>query len=148
MKFSLVHPDQTISEISFDQLLQQSPKTLLYFYPKNDTPWCTVEAVDFSERIQAFTDTWVQVVWVSRDSATSHCGFIGKHDLKPYYLSDPDLILHKQFQAYGEKNNYGKIVTGVIRSTILLDQSWAIVQERHNVRAKWHAERILKEVSE
>lgn len=146
--YSLVHSDQTISEVSLNQLLQRSPKTILYFYPKNDTPGCTVEALDFSERIEAFTDAGVQIIWISRDSAESHCGFISKHSLKPYYLCDSDLILHKQFQAYGEKNNYGKIVTGIIRSTILLDKSWTILQERHNVRAKWHAERVLKAIQD
>jgi peroxiredoxin Q/BCP len=102
--------------------------------------------MDFSQRIEEFTALWVQIVWVSRDSAESHCWFIANHGLKPFYLSDPELILHKQFGAYWEKNNYGKVVTGVIRSTFLLDQQWAVLQERKNVRAKGHAERILKEV--
>lgn len=146
--FSLVSPDQSITTVSFESLIQQSPKTLLYFYPKNNTPGCTTQAIGFTQYIEEFTALWIQVIWVSKDSTDSHCGFIAKHWLKPYYLSDPDLILHKQFGAYWEKNNYGKIVTWVIRSTILLDKSWNIIQAWHNVRAKWHAERILKVVSQ
>lgn len=144
--YSLVSPDQSITEISLEDLLKQSSKTLLYFYPKDNTPGCTLEAIDFSQRIEEFAALWVQIVWVSKDSADSHCGFIANHGLKPFYLSDPEMILHKQFGAYGEKNNYGKIVTGVIRSTFLLDQQGEILQERKNVRATWHAERILKEL--
>lgn len=144
--YSIIKSDQTVILTSLEALLKLSTKTVLYFYPKNDTPWCTVEAIDFSQRIDDFTALGIQVVWVSRDSAESHCGFIANHWLKPMYLSDPDLVLHKQFDAYGEKNNYGKVVTWVIRSTILLDQSWDILQERHNIRAKGHAERVLKAI--
>lgn len=146
MTYTLVLPDQSITETSLEDLLQQSAKTILYFYPKDDTPGCTVEAIDFSERIELFKEAGVQVVGVSRDTPESHCGFIAKHGLRPSYLSDPDLILHKQFEAYGEKNNYGKIVTGVIRSTILLDSKGTILEQWYNVRAKGHAERVLKVV--
>lgn len=133
-------------ESSLDQLLEKSPYTILYFYPKNDTPWCTVEAQDFTKNIEDFANLQTQIIWVSRDTIDSHCSFIEKHSLKPIYLSDPDLKLHKIFGARWEKNNYGKIVTGVIRSTFLLDASGKTLLEWKNVRAKWHADRTLKEV--
>ena len=133
-----------IEDIS--SILKESDKTLLYFYPKNDTPWCTREAQDFTKHANAFTDRGIQIIWVSKDTAQSHCSFITKYDLSPIYISDPDLILHKRYGAYGEKNNYGKIVTGVIRSTILLDKEGNIIDSRHNVKATWHVERLLKKL--
>jgi len=108
----LIKPDQSLEEIQdISTLFAQTPYTILYFYPKNDTPGCTVEAKDFTTHIQAFADLGIQVVGVSKDKAESHCKFIAKYDLAPFYLSDPELILHKEYGAYGEKNNYGKIVT-------------------------------------
>jgi peroxiredoxin Q/BCP len=62
-------------------------------------------------------------------------------------ISDPDLILHKELWAYGEKNNYGKIVTWVIRSTFLFDREGRTLQEWRNVKAKWHAAKVLREIT-
>jgi len=138
----------TISDITdIIDILAQSPKTLLYFYPKNDTPWCTREAQDFTTHTTAFKKLDIQIIWVSKDRADSHCSFISKYDLSPSYISDPDLILHKKYKAYGEKNNYGKMVTGVIRSTILFDNEWNILDSRHNIKATGHVERLLKRLS-
>ena len=137
---------QDISKISLNELLQKSTYTLLYFYPKDNTPGCTKEAVDFTNLQDDFSDLDIQIVGVSKDSENSHCKFTDKHNLSIPLISDPELTLHKQFGARWEKNNYGKIVQWVIRSTFLLDKNWQIVKERTNVRATWHAERVLKEV--
>jgi len=144
---SLVTGNQTNST-TLEELLQEAPQTILYFYPKNDTPGCTIEANDFTERFEAFQNQWVQLIGVSRDTTESHCKFIEKYWLRARYISDPDLELHKEYQARWEKNNYGKIVTGVIRGTVLLDSSWKVIHHWKNIRAKWHAERVLKFVSE
>lgn len=133
----------TQKEISFEELLQQSPYTLLYFYPKDDTPGCTTEAKDFSRLLEKFDQHDVQVVWVSKDSLDDHCSFIDKHGLTVGLLSDPSCILLKEFDARGEKNVFGKKTTGVIRSTVLLDNNGEIIKSWHNVRAKWHAEKVL-----
>ncbi len=125
----------------------QGKKVILYFYPKDNTPGCTTEACDFTSRDQNFQDLGYQIIGVSKDSIKSHQNFKEKHNLSILLLSDPDLILHKHFGAYGEKNNYGKIVTGVIRSTFILDENSKLIQEFRNVRAKGHAERIFKTVS-
>ena len=82
---------------------------LLYFYPKDDTPGCTIEAKEFSELHEAFATLGVQIVGVSKDLTPSHCAFIQKYTLKPLYLSDPELILHKQFGVRGAKSSWGKI---------------------------------------
>ena len=138
----------TTSETTIEQLLQEATYTVLYFYPKNDTPWCTVEANDFTAHIDEFEKHGAQVVWVSRDTTESHCKFIEKYWLRARYISDPDVVLHKKYEAWWEKNNYWKIVTWVIRWTVLLDNSWEIIHHWKNVRAKGHAERVLKAVQE
>lgn len=133
----------TQQQISFNDLLWQARYTVVYFYPKDNTPGCTVEAKDFSERISSFSAFDAQVVWVSRDNHDSHCSFVQDHALQFHLISDSELILHKKYGARWEKNNYGKMVTWVIRSTVILDDTWNIIHERHNVRAKGHAQRVL-----
>jgi len=121
-------------------------KTILYFYPKDNTPGCTVENQDFTSLKREFDKLWIKLVWVSKDSISSHRKFIEKQWLKNDLISDPDLILHKELGVYGEKKNYWKIVMWVIRSTFLLDTDGEVLKEWRNVRAKGHAERILKEL--
>ena len=89
---------------------------------------------------------WVTVIWVSKDSIDSHKKFIEKQNLEIDLISDPDLVLHKELWVYWEKNNYGKKVMWVIRSTFLVDKDWEILKEWRNVKATGHAERLLKEV--
>jgi len=135
-------------EFTLKELLSFWDKTILYFYPKDDTPGCTIENKDFSCLKDKFKELWIIIIWVSKDSIDSHKKFIKNHDLEIDLISDPDLILHKELWAYGEKNNYWKIVQWVIRSTFLFDKSWNLLKEWKNVRAKWHAEKILRELSE
>lgn len=144
--YTLIHPTLAEEQITLEELLKRSPFTLLYFYPKNDTPGCTLEAQDFSSLIEEFSKLHIQIIGVSKDTHTSHCSFIKKYELKASYISDPELILHKQFGARGEKNNYGKIVQWVIRSTVLLDQQGKLLHIRSNVRATGHATKVLKEI--
>jgi peroxiredoxin Q/BCP len=86
--------------ISFDDLLSGSPYTLLYFYPKDNTSGCTVEAQDFSELVDNFAKYDVQIIGVSKDSHQSHCKFIDKHSLTITLVSDEDLFLHKKYGAW------------------------------------------------
>lgn len=116
---------------------------VLYFYPKDNTPGCTLEAKDFSCMKQEFLDLGVLILGVSKDSEQSHNNFIEKQDLKITLVSDEDLSLHKLFGVWWEKKNYGKTYLWVIRSTFLLDQSGTIVKEWRNVRAKGHVQRVL-----
>lgn len=131
-----------------NSLLQKSPLTLLYFYPKDDTPGCTLEAQDFTRLVPEFAELGIQIIGVSRDAETSHAKFCNKYDLGVTLISDEDGLLHEQFGVIGEKKNYGKVYIGVIRSTFLLDQTWKILQECRNVKAKGHAEKVLREVKE
>lgn len=132
---------------SLKELLSFGKKTLLYFYPKDNTPGCTLENKDFSCLKDEFSKLWIVVIWVSKDTISSHKKFIENHELKVDLISDPDLVLHKYFWAYWEKNNYWKIITWVIRSTFLLDNEWNILKSWKNVKATNHANKILKEVS-
>lgn len=126
--------------------LTRTPYTLLYFYPKDDTPGCTREAQDFTRLRSEFSDLWVQILGVSRDSEASHAHFHEKAQLEIDLISDPTGAIHDVFHVIGEKKNYGKTFIGTIRSTFLLDQTWAILKEWRNVRATGHAERVLEDV--
>ena len=121
--------------ILINNLLTTSPFTLLYFYPKDDTPGCTLEAQDFTRLKSEFEKQSIQIIGVSKDSESSHAKFRDKCNLGIQLISDEDGKLHEQFQVIGEKKNYGKIYIGVIRSTFLLDQDGKILKEWRNVRA-------------
>lgn len=136
-----------IAELDLKTLLSFSDKTILYFYPKDNTPGCTTENKDFSSMKDEFNKLGITLIGVSKDSIESHKKFIEKQELTIDLISDPELTLHKELGAYGEKNNYGKIVQGVIRSTFLFNKQGEIIQEWKNIKATGHAARILKAVS-
>jgi peroxiredoxin Q/BCP len=120
--------------------------TVLYFYPKDNTPGCTTEAKEFTELIEEFEKLGVQIIGVSRDSPKSHKRFKEKHGLRVRLLSDPNAELHKALGAWGKKKRYGKEYEGVIRSTFILDPEGKIAWKKINVRAKGHAAKVLEEV--
>lgn len=144
--YKAVNASWEVADFTLWELLSFWEKTLLYFYPKDNTPWCSVENTDFSHLLSNFQKLWITVIWVSKDSIESHQKFISTKELKIDLISDPNLILHNELWAYGEKNNYGKIVQGVIRSTFLLDSEGIILKEWRNIRAKGHAQRVLTEL--
>jgi len=122
--------------------------TVLYVYPKDNTPGCTREAVEFTELIDEFEKLGVQVVGVSKDSVKSHLRFKEKHGLKVRLLSDPETQLIRALGAWGTKKSYGREYEGVIRSTFIFDPEGNIVWKKLNVRAKGHAARVLEVVKE
>lgn len=122
--------------IMLKSLLSQSEKTLLYFYPKDNTPGCTLEAQDFTRLKGDFAKLGIQIVGVSKDSETSHAKFTDSYGLGIPLIADTDSVLHDEFKVIGEKKNYGKVYLGVIRSTFLLDKSGKILKEWRNVKAK------------
>lgn len=125
------------------ELLSFNDKTILYFYPKDNTPGCTLENVDFSCLKEEFNKKWINLIWVSKDSIESHKKFIDKHNLKVDLISDTELVLHKELWVYWEKNSYWKTALWVIRSTFLFDKEWNLLNEWRNIKATWHAKRIL-----
>ncbi len=122
-------------------------KLVLYFYPKDSTPGCTREAQAFSSQLAAFRKAGAEVVGVSKDSVSSHCAFRDKYRLKVPLLSDPDLVAHKAFGAYGEKVLYGRKMLGVIRSTFLIDEDGTIARAWRGVKVDGHAEAVLAAIT-
>jgi peroxiredoxin Q/BCP len=122
-------------------------KTLvLYFYPKDDTPGCTVEANEFSALAGEFAKKGAVVLGVSRDTVKSHCKFRDKYGLKVALLSDPELAAHKAYGAWGEKNMYGKKVEGALRSTFVIGPDGRLKQVYGTVKAAGHAAKVLAEL--
>lgn len=117
---------------------------VLFFYPKDLTPGCTTEACEFSEMLDQFRKHSAEVVGISKDSLASHARFKGKHSLRFLLLSDPDLAVHMQYGAHGEKTLYGKTSLGVIRSTFLIDEQGKIVRSWYKVRVKNHVQAVLE----
>lgn len=133
---------------NLETCLKNSPKTLLYFYPKDNTPGCTLEAQDFTRLKAEFEVLGIQIIGVSKDSESSHAKFRDSCNLGIELISDETGELHEQFGVIGEKKNYGKVYIGVIRSTFLLNTAWKILREWRNVKATGHAEKVLREIQE
>jgi peroxiredoxin Q/BCP len=116
---------------------------VLYFYPRDDTPGCTIEATQFSALADSFAVSATEVVGVSPDDGSSHRRFRERHDLSVRLLSDPDHAVMEAYGAWGEKTRYGRTSVGVIRSTFLIGADATIEQAWYNVRAEGHAARVL-----
>jgi peroxiredoxin Q/BCP len=121
---------------------------VLYFYPRDNTPGCTVEACDFSSGLKGFEKLDAVVLGCSPDSTQSHRGFIEKQKLRITLLSDPDHAVMEKYGAWGEKTLYGKRTVGVIRSTVLIDPDGKVAAHWPNVKAKAHAEAVRKKLEE
>jgi peroxiredoxin Q/BCP len=113
-------------------------KTIVYFYPAASTPGCTTEACDFRDNINSLKSAGYQVLGVSKDELKDLKRFQDEQGLNFPLLSDPDLAVHKAYGAYGEKSLYGKTVTGVLRSTFVVDEQGAIQLPLYNVKATGH----------
>ncbi len=122
--------------------------TVLYFYPKDDTPGCTTEACEFTSSIRDFDGLDAAVVGVSPDSPERHRKFIAKHGLKVRLLSDPEHAMMTAYGAWGEKTMYGKKVTGVIRSTVLVDPAGRVAHHWPRVKAAGHAAKVRETLAD
>jgi peroxiredoxin Q/BCP len=116
---------------------------VLYFYPKDDTPGCTLEGQDFRDRHAEFARLGVRVLGVSRDSLASHAKFRAKHALPFDLVSDADEALCRRFDVIKEKNMYGKKVLGIERSTFLVDAAGVLRQEWRKVKVDGHVAAVL-----
>lgn len=119
-------------------------KLVLYFYPKDSTPGCTAEACDLRDNYHRFIEQGYAVVGVSRDSQASHQRFIAKYSLPFPLVSDPDTIILKLYDAWGEKKNYGKVSMGTLRKTYIIDENGIITDIVSKVDTKNHTAQILK----
>ena len=131
-------------ELSLKELMSHKQKGLiLYFYPKDNTPGCTTQALDFTDKLNEFDDLGYDIIGVSRDSIESHKKFIDKRDLQITLVSDEDERLCQYFDVIKEKNMYGKTVLGLVRSTFVFDKVGNLTHAQRNLRAKDYAERLL-----
>jgi peroxiredoxin Q/BCP len=138
--------DQNGTKIALSDLAGEW--VVLYFYPKDDTPGCTVEACEFTSGLSGFEKLDATVLGCSPDSPESHRKFIAKHKLKIKLLSDPDHAVMDKYGAWGEKNNYGKKTMGVIRSTVLIDPAGRVAHHWAAVKAAGHAEQVRTKLAE
>ena len=116
---------------------------VLYFYPRDDTPGCTLEGQDFRDKLAAFKRLSVRVLGVSRDSLASHEKFKAKYSLPFDLVSDADETLCRQFDVIKEKNMYGKKVLGIERSTFLVDADGVLRGEWRKVKVAGHVDEVL-----
>lgn len=116
---------------------------VLYFYPRDSTPGCTREAQEFTRVVPRLRKMSAAVVGISKDSVKSHCSFRDKIGIKFPLLSDPDLVVHRAYRAWGTKTMYGKKVEGTIRSTFLISPAGNIVHVWGPVRVDGHVEEVL-----
>jgi thioredoxin-dependent peroxiredoxin len=118
-------------------------KLVLYFYPKDDTSGCTLEAQGFTERAGDFAAAGAVVVGVSKDSVKSHCKFRDKHGLGVLLLSDETGELVEGLGFWGEKSMYGRKYMGIERATLLVDRDGAVARVWRNVKVPGHVDEVL-----
>jgi thioredoxin-dependent peroxiredoxin len=118
-------------------------KVVLYFYPKDDTPGCTLEAQAFRDALPRFKRKKAVVLGVSKDTTASHCRFRDKYGLNFPLLSDPDGKVIQAYGAWGEKNMYGKKSMGIIRTTVVIDADGKVARVYPKVKVTGHAEEVL-----
>ena len=119
-------------------------KTIIYFYPKDNTSGCTAEACSLRDNYQALQAKGYNVVGVSKDSVASHKKFAEKYGLPFTLLADTSTQLLQTFGAWGEKKMYGKTVMGTIRKTFIFDENGILTEIIEKVDTKNHADQILK----
>ncbi|MGO2718343.1 MAG: thioredoxin-dependent thiol peroxidase [Brevibacterium aurantiacum] len=119
-------------------------RVVVYFYPAAMTPGCTTEACDFRDSLSALSAAGLLVLGISPDKPEKLKKFAEKESLNFDLLSDPDKTMMEEWGAFGEKKNYGKVVQGVIRSTLVIDAEGAVELAQYNVKATGHVARVRK----
>jgi len=121
-------------------------KVVVYFYPAAMTPGCTTQACDFRDNLASLAQAGYQVLGLSKDTQAKLAKFAENDHLTFPLLSDEDLTVHRAYGAWGEKNLYGKIVTGVLRSTFVLDEAGVVTLALYNVKATGHVASLRKKL--
>jgi len=133
-------------KVILSNILSSGEKVILYFYPKDSTPGCTVQACDFRDNFSKLQSAGFRVLGVSKDSSKSHQKFIDTHELPFELIVDSDTELHQLYGVWREKMNYGKTYMGVSRSTFVIDIDSKLISVGYNVRASGHVDRLVKEL--
>ena len=142
-------PDFTLtaddgSEVSLSDY--RGRRVLVYFYPRANTPGCTTQACDFRDESAQFNDAAVDVVGISPDKPEKLAKFRERDALTITLLSDPDKEVMQAWGAFGEKKLYGKVVQGVIRSTIVVDEEGKVEVAQYNVKATGHVAKLRRDL--
>ena len=119
-------------------------KLVIYFYPKDSTPGCTLEGQNFRDSYDAFNKCGTAILGVSRDSLKAHENFRARQEFPFDLLSDADEKLCRQFDVIHEKNMYGRKFMGIVRSTFLIDGAGVLQREWRKVRVKGHVDEVLE----
>ena len=117
---------------------------VLYFYPKDDTPGCTIETNDFNKLLAKFKKLNCEILGISKDNLKSHNKFRDKYKIKFDLLADEELKVLKKYKVWGKKKFMGREFMGIIRSTYLIDKKGKILKVWDNVKVKDHAKEVLK----
>jgi len=139
--------NQDGEDVSLAQYRGQK-NVVLYFYPKDDTPGCTIEANEFTTLIDRFAAADTVVLGVSKDSCEKHQKFIRKRDLKVDLLADTNGELCELYGTWGERKFMGRTYMGIGRSTFVIDKQGKLVEVNYKVKAKGHAQAILEIVED
>ncbi|MFE2724618.1 thioredoxin-dependent thiol peroxidase [Kitasatospora sp. NPDC059327] len=121
-------------------------KVIVYFYPAALTPGCTKQACDFTDNLEVFAGAGYDVIGISPDKPEKLGKFREAEDLKVTLLSDPEKKVLEAYGAFGEKKLYGKTVTGVIRSTVIVDERGKVEHALYNVKATGHVAKLLRDL--
>ena len=122
----------------------KSKYVILYFYPKDDTPGCTIETNDFNKLLPKFKKLNCEILGISKDNLKSHNKFRDKYKIKFDLLADEELKVLKKYKVWGKKKFMGREFMGIIRSTYLIDKKGKILKVWDNVKVKDHAKEVLK----
>ena len=117
---------------------------IIYFYPKDDTPGCTIETNDFNKLLPIFKKLNCEILGISKDNLKSHDKFRHKYKIKFDLLADEELKVLKKYKVWGKKKFMGREFMGIIRSTYLIDKKGKIIKVWQNVKVKDHAKEVLK----
>jgi len=142
--FSLVNADG--KKISLKDYAGKS--VVLYFYPRDNTPGCTLQAQEFQRLLPEFKKRKAVVLGVSPDTTASHCKFRDKFELSFDLLSDPEHAVLEKYGAWGEKTLYGKKTIGVIRTTVLIDKEGNVQKVFPKVKVNGHVDAVLAAIDE
>jgi len=137
--------DQDGNMVNSEEFIGNGRKTIIYFYPKDNTSGCTSEACSFRDNYAALTAAGYNVVGVSKDSSRSHSGFRAKYELPFRLLADTSTQMLQDFGAWGEKKMYGKTVMGTLRRTFIFDADGILERIIEKVDTKNAAAQILGE---
>ena len=146
LKINTKAPDFTLTSTNnTDYSLKKSlgKYVVIYFYPKDDTPGCTIEANDFNKLLPQFKKLNCEVFGISKDNLKSHDKFKEKYKLKFDLLSDEELAVLKKFKVWGKKKFMGREFMGILRTTFLIDKKGKILKIWENVKVKDHAKDVL-----